>query len=186
MRDRIMDAAEARMRWAGFNAVSFRDIANEVGVKSASVHYHFPTKEDLGVALVERYAERQFDALDAATKGVGDPTERVKALAALHRDAFVEGKSICLCAMLSAESIGLPERVASAVKAFYDGSLNWLKDSFAGDPAAATRAESVFAALQGGLLIAAVSRDGAHMRRAAAGAVAMATAPMNRADEQGQ
>ncbi|MEL6793659.1 MAG: TetR/AcrR family transcriptional regulator, partial [Pseudomonadota bacterium] len=161
-------------------AVSFRDIANEVGVKSASVHYHFPTKEDLGVALVERYAERQFGALDAATTGVGDPTERVRALADLHRDAFVEGKSICLCAMLSAESVGLPERVASAVKSFYDSSLNWLRDSFAGDPAAATRAEAVFAALQGGLLIAAVSRDGTHMERAAAGAEAMATAPMSR------
>ncbi|MEO1613281.1 MAG: hypothetical protein AAFU55_13155, partial [Pseudomonadota bacterium] len=97
-----------------------------------------------------------------------------------HRDAFVEGKSICLCAMLSAESVGLPERVASAVKSFYDSSLNWLRDSFAGDPAAATRAEAVFAALQGGLLIAAVSRDGTHMERAAAGAEAMATAPMSR------
>ena len=178
MRDRIMDAAEARMRWAGFNGVSFRDIANEVGVKSASVHYHFPTKEDLGVALVERYAERQFDALAKATDGVDDPAKRVKALTDIHCDAFVAGKSICLCAMLSAESVGLPKRVADAVRAFYDGSLKWLRESFAGDAVAETRAEAVFAALQGGLLIAAVSRDGAHMKRAAAGAAALATAPM--------
>lgn len=166
------------MRWAGFNGASFRDIADEVGVKSASVHYHFRTKEDLGVALVERYSDRLFGALDAATAAVADPRARVKALADIHCDAFVAGKSICLCAMLSAESVGLPERVAAGVKAFYDDSLKWLRESFAGDPAADRRAEAVLAALQGGLLIAAVSRDGAHMKHAAAGAVALATAPM--------
>lgn len=179
MRDKILDAAEARMRAAGYNAMSFRDVANDVGVKSASVHYHFPTKEDLGVALVERYAERQFTALDAAVEGVADPAARVAALAALHEGAFVEGKSICLCAMLSAESVGLPERVTEAVKAFFDRSLAWLRETFAGDPAAEARSDAILAALQGGLLISAVSRDKSHLLRAGAGATALATAAMN-------
>ena len=178
MRDKILDAAETRMRAAGFNAVSFRDVASDVGVKSASVHYHFPTKEDLGVALVERYAERQFEALKVATEDVLDPSARVAALAQIHSDAFVAGKSICLCAMLSAESVGLPERVNAAVKSFYDDSLAWLRACFEGDADAATRASAIFAALQGALLLSAASRDEAYMNTAAAAAAALAVAPM--------
>jgi len=64
MRERILSAAEKRVRTVGFNAVSFRDLANDVGVKSSSVHYHFPQKEDLGEQLVKRYSERFQARLD--------------------------------------------------------------------------------------------------------------------------
>ncbi|MEM7525980.1 MAG: TetR/AcrR family transcriptional regulator, partial [Pseudomonadota bacterium] len=153
-----------------------RDIAADVGVKSASVHYHFPQKEDLGEALMMRYTDRQFASLAAATEGVTDPALRVKAMIDLHADAFVEGESICLCAMLSAESVGLPDRVAAAAQAFFDGCLVWLKDTLADGPKAEMRAEAVLAVLQGGLLIAAACRDGAHFDRAAAGAAALVAA----------
>ncbi len=54
----IMDAAEPRMRGAGFNGFSFREIADDVGIQSSSVHYHFPTKEKLAAAVVHRYGDR--------------------------------------------------------------------------------------------------------------------------------
>jgi len=46
------------MRAGGFHACSFREIATDVGIKSASVHHHFPAKADLGAALVARYTAR--------------------------------------------------------------------------------------------------------------------------------
>ena len=52
--EEILEVAERHMRAGGFDAVSFRDIAAEVGIKSASVHYHFPQKADLGAAVVQR------------------------------------------------------------------------------------------------------------------------------------
>jgi AcrR family transcriptional regulator len=52
----LLDAAEKRIRKCGYNAVSFRDLAVDADIKSASVHYHFPRKEDLGLALVQRYS----------------------------------------------------------------------------------------------------------------------------------
>ena len=58
--DKLLDAAEYRMRRGGYNAVSFRDLASDTDIKSSSVHYHFPRKEYLGVALIKRYAERFF------------------------------------------------------------------------------------------------------------------------------
>jgi TetR/AcrR family transcriptional repressor of nem operon len=57
MRERILAAAERRIRAAGYNVVSFREIAAEVGVKSASVHCYFPQKQGLGAVLVRRYSQ---------------------------------------------------------------------------------------------------------------------------------
>ena len=176
MRERIMDAAEARMRAVGYNAMSFRDVAADVGVKSASVHYHFRTKEDLAEAVVERYAAQRFAALNAMAAEEATPARRARAMVDLHEAAFSAGGSICLCAMLSAESVGLPERVNQAVSMFYDACRAWLQAAFdgLGPERAEIRAEAVLAALQGGLLLAASARDRAHFDRAAAGAMALA------------
>ena len=69
-RNNILDVAERRMRMSGYNAVSFRDIAGEIGIKSASLHYHFPKKADLGLALVERYSDNLRSALLARNNAV--------------------------------------------------------------------------------------------------------------------
>src|SRR6202042_3504475 len=53
----IMDAAERRMQQGGFGGFSFREIAADVGIKSSSVHYHFPTKENLAAAVIHRYTD---------------------------------------------------------------------------------------------------------------------------------
>ena len=60
----LMDAAERRMRIGGFNAFSFREIAADVGVKSSSVHYHFPTKEKLAAAVIHRYTDEVAELID--------------------------------------------------------------------------------------------------------------------------
>jgi TetR/AcrR family transcriptional regulator, transcriptional repressor for nem operon len=60
----IMDAAERRMQRGGFGGFSFREIAADVGIKSSSVHYHFPTKEDLSAAVIRRWAEYTSELID--------------------------------------------------------------------------------------------------------------------------
>ncbi|MDF2795086.1 MAG: transcriptional regulator, TetR family [Pseudomonas orientalis] len=52
-----MTAARKMVQTRGYNGLSFRELAKEVGIKSASIHYHFPTKGDLGAALAKRYTE---------------------------------------------------------------------------------------------------------------------------------
>jgi len=56
-KEALLNAAESKARLGGYSNFSFRELANEVGIKSASVHYHFPTKEDLGTELAKRYTE---------------------------------------------------------------------------------------------------------------------------------
>jgi TetR/AcrR family transcriptional repressor of nem operon len=53
--ERLMDLAEARIREAGYRGFSFRDLAAEIGIKSASVHHHFPTKAGMAAAVARRY-----------------------------------------------------------------------------------------------------------------------------------
>src|SRR6187402_101702 len=63
--DRVLDIAEALVQTRGFNAFSYADIARAVGVRKASLHHHFATKADLGVALLDRYRSTFLGALHA-------------------------------------------------------------------------------------------------------------------------
>src|ERR1700704_4076832 len=54
-KERIMAAARLTVQDRGYSGLSFRDLAKDVGIKSASIHHYFPTKGELGGALAERY-----------------------------------------------------------------------------------------------------------------------------------
>lgn len=159
MKDKILDAAEKRVRAGGFTAMSFRDLASDVGIKSASVHYHFPTKHDLAEALVTRYADQFKARLDEIDQTALRPA--LKAYTALFADALVLNESICLCAIMGAEAIGLPETVNQRTKAFFEMNRAWLETLLQTHGAAtpAAHASMVVAALEGGMIIASASND---------------------------
>lgn len=158
-RQDLLDAAELRIRAGGYHAVSFRDLADDLSIKSASVHYHFRQKEDLGVALVERYAERFFEGLAASLEAGMRPLE---AFAKAYRDAYQADKTGCLCGMLGAETRGLPKRVADQATSFLDRNIDWLVDALPDDiPDEARRqgAVQVLASLQGAMMLAVSLND---------------------------
>src|SRR2546429_7772993 len=108
MREAVMAAARATVQAHGYNALSFRDLAKDVGIKSASIHYHFPTKGDLGAALARRYTEdavAQFDALLAASS---DPKACIRSYTDIFRAALVNSNRMCLCGIMAAERDDLP------------------------------------------------------------------------------
>ena len=151
-RERLLDAAESSMRERGYHAVSFRDLAELLQIKSASVHYHFRQKEDLGVALVQRYQQRFFEAVAARAGSSGSGADSIAAFCACYRAALVESSHLCLCAMLGAESKGLPSPVAAAVNGFFASNIEWLQQQL---PApAAARAQTILATLQGAMMLA--------------------------------
>ncbi len=152
----LLDAAEHGMRKRGYHAVSFRELADELGIKSASVHYYFRQKEDLGVALVQRYAERFFSALNEKADGAGGAAGKISVFKAVYREALVTADEICLCGMLGAESLGLPEAVASEVARFFQANVGWLvtaMDETAPEPERRKRALHIVATLQGAMML---------------------------------
>ena len=161
MRERILSAAEKRVRAVGFNAVSFRDLANDVGVKSSSIHYHFPQKEDLGEQLVKRYSERfqaRLDQIDIEDVG---PIKALEAFIALYAEALVVGKSVCLCAILGAEANSLPGRINAGIQDFFLANMEWLKEIHRQIPSAEKLMTpiEIISALEGAMIVSSVMKS---------------------------
>src|SRR5687768_16413337 len=99
---RILDAAERLVQERGFNAFSYADIAAELGLTTATLHYHFASKAELGRALINRYAERFGQALSRIEAATPDAGARLRSYADLYA-GVLSAKRMCLCGMLAAE-----------------------------------------------------------------------------------
>ena len=158
---KILDIAERRMRLAGYNAVSYRDIAAEMGIKSASLHYHFQKKDDLGVALVKRYAANFSRTLYTSTIMTDTPEEELAVFVGIYRTALIDHHLVCLCAVLGAEAQGLPERVTQEVQTFFTENIDWLGAVFTrrSIPKPYEAAKAALSLLEGAMIISAVNQD---------------------------
>ncbi len=154
--DLLMDAAEIGIRQKGYNGVSFRELADDLGIKSASVHYYFRKKEDLGLALMRRYSDRFFTALNRRAARAKTPAEKLKVFCDVYRDALVSSDAICLGGMLGAETCALPDIVAKEVAGFFQANIDWLANELPANWTLAerkARAGQVVATLQGLMMV---------------------------------
>ena len=159
IRDAILDSAEARIRAGGFHACSFREIASDVGIKSASVHYHFATKAELGPELVVRYQQRMLALLGRPDDG-RELAAKIDAMRMIFLTALRQGEGMCLGGMLATEARSLPPSVANAARGYFVACNGWLAQAFAQAGAADPdrRAMEATALFQGAMLQA-VSLD---------------------------
>jgi TetR/AcrR family transcriptional repressor of nem operon len=123
---RILDVAERLVQSRGFNGFSYADVAAELDVTKASLHYHFAGKAELGEALIARYAARFLDALAEIDARPVDASAKLEAYAELYQEAL-GGQRMCLCGMLAAEYHTLPEPMRDAVIRFFDDNEEWLE-----------------------------------------------------------
>ena len=124
--EQILDLAEPRVQLLGFNGFSYADIAGELGVTTASIHYHFPAKSDLGVRLIERYTERFLGALRDIDAQTGSASDKVRTYVALYEGVLAEGR-LCLCGMMAAEYATLGEPMRAALIHFFKNNEDWLE-----------------------------------------------------------
>lgn len=161
-RTRILDVAERLVQTRGYNGFSYADVAAEVGVTKASLHYHFAGKAELGAALIERYAERFFAALARIDSDGAHARGKLEAFAAIYGDVLRE-RRMCLCGMLAADYETLPTPVREAVVRFFDDTHAWLTGVVAtgvdrgelrlpGSPHEA--AQAIVGGLEGAMLVA--------------------------------
>ena len=128
--DRIIEVAESQARSGGYNAFSFREIAKEIGIKSASIHYHFPTKADLASELAKRYTEKFNQHLYAINESKGTLQKQLTDYAELFHYALKTDQKMCLCGLFAAEIDALPDEVKIATRAFFEAQLDWLNRLF--------------------------------------------------------
>ncbi|MEI8240757.1 MAG: TetR/AcrR family transcriptional regulator [Actinomycetota bacterium] len=170
--NRILDVAERLAQTRGFNGFSYADVAPEIGITTASLHYHFPSKADLGRALVERYT----DAFQASLREIaGAPTDaptKLRKYVQIYQQVLGADR-MCLCGMFAAEYATLPEPVQAELLRFFDENERWLaavfdeglrEGSLRFDGASRDAAHLLTSALEGAMLLARTYGDNARFR----------------------
>jgi TetR/AcrR family transcriptional repressor of nem operon len=123
--NRMLDVAERLVQQRGFIAFSYADIAAELGFTKATLHYHFASKSALGTAVIDRYALRFFDALAAIDARGGTAEERLAGFVEVYANVLREQR-MCLCGMLAADQLTLPESMKEPVLEFFDRTVTWV------------------------------------------------------------
>ncbi len=162
--EEIIETAETMIRERGYNGFSFREIADVVGVKSASVHYHFPTKGDLGAVVARAYTEKFLLALGDPEVEKVTPKKLIERYIEACRYAVVTQRKMCLCGMLGAEVAVLPDEVARETKVFFEKNIAWLAKVYArmanvGAAGALGRAYGAMATVEGAMILARTLKD---------------------------
>jgi len=182
---RILDVAERLAQVRGFNGFSYADIAAELGITKAALHYHFAGKADLGEALMNRYAARFCEAL--AEIDATEPTApgKLRCYATLYADVLSD-RRMCLCGMLAAEYPTLPDAMRASVVSFFDENESWLQQvleqgrgegtlQFAGT--ARDTARVIISCLEGAMLVIRPYDDIPRFTDAASSLIASLTSP---------
>jgi len=158
----ILDVAERLAQTRGYNGFSYADIATQLRVTKASLHYHFPSKAELGRALIERYRIGFSAALDAIDREGKKPHEKLKQYVELY-NSVMSNERMCLCGMLAAEYTTLPAPMQSELTSFFNSNETWLTSvleaglragSFVFREPASERARVLIGALEGAMLVA--------------------------------
>jgi TetR/AcrR family transcriptional repressor of nem operon len=167
-RDQLAMLGEAAMCRNGYGGFSYADLAKAAGIRKASIHHHFPAKADLGIAVLDKYADRLATALDdiKATSRTG--AQALQACIALYRAALDSGEAMCLCSALAADQSILTEPMQMMLQRANAMVIGWLESvllmgrqdrSIVVPGVPADDAVAILAQLQGAQLIARASKD---------------------------
>ena len=128
-RDELEEVATELVQTGGIGALSFRTLADRVGVKSSSVHYYFPEKNDLTAVLIQNYTANFAQKLQAIAAREKTLKKKLLAYIGLFEEATANGK-LCLCGMLSAEITSLDDVSRALLVEFFKLGENWLQTAF--------------------------------------------------------
>jgi TetR/AcrR family transcriptional repressor of nem operon len=158
-KEAILVAARNAAQAHGYGGLNFRDLATAVGIKAASIHYHFPSKASLGAAVARRYWEDTAAELEAMSAGSAEPADGLRRYPDIFRRSLESGNRMCLCSFMAAEYDDLPDAVKAEVQTFTDINVAWLTQAltgkgFAGADDNERQARAIFAAIAGAQLVA--------------------------------
>lgn len=158
-REAILLAATRIAQSQGYNGLNYRDLAQAVGIKAASIYYHFPSKADLGVEVARRYWQDGAAALEALSAESPGPAAALQRFPQIFRRSLEAENRLCLGSFLGAETDNLPSELTREIQAFAEVNIQWLQRQLAAARIGPVeqheaRARAIFAAVAGAQLLA--------------------------------
>lgn len=158
-KEAILAAAKRTAMAHGYSGLNFRDLAAEIGIKAASVYYHFPGKAELGAAVAKRYWEDIAADLEAISNEAADPLASLHRYPEIFRQSLQNDHRMCLSSFMTAEFDDLPDSVKGEVRMFAAVNVDWLSKALTGAGIvraadSAGRACAIYAAVAGAQLMA--------------------------------
>lgn len=158
MTEKILDVAQDFIMDRGYRAFSYKDLSKEIGIKTSSIHYYFPSKGDLGKTLAERFIQNVRELLELIDSTTDDPKEKIKKYIHIFHENLKAGDRVCFCAMLASDYANLPEEVQKEVIRLIQLHETWLTKvlksglknkvfEFSAKPE--DKAKAIFSALEG-------------------------------------
>jgi len=163
---KILEVSASFTQQRGFGGFSYLDLADEIGIKAASIHYYFKGKDALAVALVEHTHKLHNEIFQNLQTSIDDPKSRLEAVID-YFEGYVVDKKFCLCGMLAAELNSVSEEVRNRLNSYFNDYLTWLARQFEemGQADSDDMAISFLSTLEGALLLARIRNEPEVMRR---------------------
>jgi TetR/AcrR family transcriptional regulator, transcriptional repressor for nem operon len=166
-RQRILDSAQRLTQTRSFEGFSFQDIADEIGIRKASLYHHFESKDDVAVAMLQRAADwvtAQFKKVEGR-----EPRERLEAYFDLFRQIHGKGERMCPGGSFAAVFGAVSSPVQASLHRFAKMHLDWLEEVVRdgvelgqftiGDQRPSDVATQISAGVQGALLVGRLTSD---------------------------
>ncbi|ANB75309.1 TetR family transcriptional regulator [Paraburkholderia phytofirmans OLGA172] len=125
VREQVVCHAVTVIMMRGYNGFSYRDLSELVGVKTSSIHYYFPAKDDLVLVAVSEYSKEALNDIYSIDASLSTDAKLAKYTKKFGK-VLGDGDRICLCGMLAADIESLPDNIWHAVQAFFKANENWL------------------------------------------------------------
>jgi len=162
-RSQLLATARDQIQRKGYHGFSYADLANEVGIRKASIHHHFPTKADLGREVTIEYCQDFMAELRVIDSSKKTELKKLETYIQLFRHTLEKDHKVCLCIMLASDNESLPDDIISEVKKFFNENEIWLakllkqgqtnnKFEFSSSPS--DTAKLILSALEGAMIIA--------------------------------
>jgi TetR/AcrR family transcriptional repressor of nem operon len=181
MAHRIMDHAQLLVQTGGYNGFSYAQIADELGIRKATIHYYFRAKSDLCVSLLRRYRSRFRSRVAEVTEPLVSPRERLRVYISLYQQALEDGR-LCPCGVLTTELETLDAEIRAEVRGFFDEQIGWVESQLAEarrqgelrvDHPVRQLAASIFGTIEGAMLLAKAAGETGVLADAVAGSMAL-------------
>lgn len=127
-KEKIVEYALLLLKQRGYSGWSYDHIAKKLGIRKPSIHYYFPTKEDLIDKALDRYIDDFFQMLESKTQHLKSYHEKLKVLFAIYKKTCDSKDEICLCTMMSSDFFTLSDRIKLRLEKFYVHLKEWISN----------------------------------------------------------